>query len=451
MSKGVILFWTISIVLAVARVAFTFMAHPPDIAACLRRQVEGQGRVSAEPERKDTGQVLQVHVEQWVSGDMSCPVDITIRIKTPLYPRFSYGQEIQFVGTLSSPRNFVGGTGRSFDYAGYLAKDDIYVEMKSAKAYEVGSTTVTMRSILYDLKHTFVSNIGRALGEPHAALASGLVVGEKAALGKDLLDDFRRVGLIHIIVLSGYNITIVGEALRRLLSRLPRVWGIVVGGAGIGLFGVLVGGGATVVRSCVMAGVALFADFIRRDYQVARALAFAALVMIIVSPMILFHDPSFQLSFLATLGLVLFASPIEARLQWIPDRFGIRGIVASTIATQITVSPYILYMMGQLSIIGMAVNILVLPIIPLTMLFVFLTGVVGFVSYHASLIIGWVAHVLLSYELAVVGISAKAPFAAIELPPFSWQWVICFYATVAVVVLWRWSRAIPVPPADCSR
>ena len=89
-------------------------------------------------------------------------------------------------------------------------------------------------------------------------------MGEKAALGKDLLNDFRTVGLIHIVVLSGFNITIVADALRRMLSRLPRVWGIVVGAIGIALFGILVGGGATVVRSCFMAGIALSANLFRR-------------------------------------------------------------------------------------------------------------------------------------------------------------------------------------------
>ena len=85
----------------------------------------------------------------------------------------------------------------------------------------------------------------------------------------------------------------MADALRRLLIFLPRVWGIAVGGIGIVLFGLLVGGGATVVRSCLMASIALLADLSRRDYDAWRALVLAGLVMVIESPMILFHDPSF--------------------------------------------------------------------------------------------------------------------------------------------------------------
>ena len=253
-------------------------------------------------------------------------------------------------------------------------------------------------------------------------------VGEKSALGKDLLADFRTVGLIHIVVLSGFNITVVADAMRRLLSRLPRVWGIIIGGIGIVLFGILVGGGATVIRSCFMAGVALSASLIRRDYNVARALIFAGCLMLIQNPFILFHDPSFQLSFLATLGLILLATPIQKFLWFIPEKFEMRGIFAATISTQIFVSPFILYMMGQISIIGVFANILVLPFIPLTMLAVFLTGSLGFISLSISQFFGWISHLLLSYELLIVQKFALIPFASLTFPQFSSWWVVGFYA-----------------------
>jgi competence protein ComEC len=395
----------------------------PDINVCLKQVVEGVGTITQEPERKDSGQVLVVSSKQLFLATTTrklCSSDILIRMKTKLYPRFEYGQEVYFKGKISQPFNFKSDTGRSFDYKGYLAKDDIFFEIKSASvektatdkmgnlpstaANDFKSGRVSLLIIkaknkisatLFSIKRRFVSNLEHTLGEPYSALAAGLVVGEKSALGKDLLNDFRIVGLIHIVVLSGFNITVVGDAMRRILSFLPRVWGIGVGGVGIMLFGVMVGGGATVVRSCFMAGVALFANLIRRDYNVTRALIFAALAMLIQNPMILLHDPSFQLSFLATLGLILLASPIEKKMTFITEKFGIRGIMASTIATQIFVSPYILYMMGQISIIGMIVNILVLPFIPATMLFVFLTGATGFISLPLSQFFAWISHLLL--------------------------------------------------------
>lgn len=456
---------------AIFRVWQSFQIEAPKAGFCLSKTTEGIGKIVNEPERKETGQVFVVLAESLApvveikdsssatgsaTGVEGCPANFLIRLKTKLYPEFFYGQEVAFRGHLLAPVNFGNKGERQFDYRGYLAKDDVFYEMKSAVVDLVddrsdqsnlflpdSATAVPaehffgfLHSSLYNLKGKFVHNLGATLGEPHAALASGLVVGEKASLGNDLLADFRTVGLIHIVVLSGYNITIVADAMRRLLIFLPRVWGISIGGLGIMLFGILVGGGATVVRSCVMAGIALSADLIRRDYNVVRALTLAALVMLIQNPMILLHDPSFQLSFLATLGLILLAGPIERRLGFLSERFGLRGIVASTIATQIFVSPYILYMMGQISIIGMVVNILVLPAIPLTMLFVFLEGASGFVWFPLSQFFGFGSHLLLSYELMMVGIFARLPFAAAHLPPFSVWWVVGFYFVFGTIFIY---------------
>ena len=435
MNKRVILFWSIFGVAAVLRVCLSLQQLSPDIGPCLKQQVMGQGIITEDPSLTESGQVLVVTV-----GSMNtdtgyvCQTDLLIRMKTKPYPRFKYDDTVYFSGKLSEPFNFKSNTGRSFDYKGYLAKSDIFFEIKSAQVtLRDNLTSFDLTSILYRIKRGFVENLNVTLGEPHSALAAGLVVGEKSALGKDLLNDFRTVGLIHIVVLSGFNITVVADAMRRLLSRLPRVWGIVTGGIGIILFGILVGGGATVVRSCFMASVALSANIIRRDYSVLRALIFAGCLMLIQNPSILLHDPSFQLSFLATLGLVLLAGPLEKFFWFIPEKFEMRGIFSATFSTQIFVSPFILYMMGQISIIGVVANILVLPLIPITMLAVFLTGSIGFISYPVSQLFGWVAHLLLQYELLIVQNFARLPFASLTFPQFSGWWVVGFYVVFFLI------------------
>jgi competence protein ComEC len=354
--------------------------------------------------------------------------ETNIKVSTDLYNEYNYGDEVVVSGKLSRPRNFVGDTGREFDYINYLKKDDIYYEIKKADISIINSKNfLNINKLLYKVKRAFVNNLNRVLGEPHSAFASGLVVGEKASLGKDIIGNFRKAGLIHIVVLSGYNITIIATTIRRLLSFLPRNISIVLGMFGIILFGILVGGGATVVRSCIMAIVALFGELLRKDYKVIRALFIAGLFMIIQNPYIVLYDLSFQLSFLACFGLIVLSSPIENRLTFITERFGIRGVVASTLATQIFVSPYILYMMGQISIVGMFVNIIVLPFIPTTMLFVSLSGIAGFISIFISKIFAYIANILLSYELFIVEKSANLPFSSIEVPPFSVYIVLLIY------------------------
>jgi len=465
MRKGPVIFWSIFIVAAIFRVSQSFGVEKTNIGPCVKEIVLGSGLVNEEPERKESGQVVVVLTDSLtvVSTSRKCETGFMIRMKTKLYPRFEFGDQVSFKGKLLKPMNFFDkdDPGRSFDYEGYLAKSDIFYEIKSAQMWFVdksladhlgghdGDTVITiqrswhenflyrLKYVLYSLKRRFVSNLEKTLGEPHSALASGLVVGEKAALGNDLLDVFRTVGLIHIVVLSGYNITIVGVAIGKVLSFLPRVWKILTGGVGIVLFGILVGGGATVVRSCFMASVAVSADIIRRDYNVMRALIFVGLIMLIQNPMILLHDPSFQLSFLATMGLVLLGRPIEERLEFVTEKFGLRGIIAATLSTQIFVSPYILYMMGDLSLVGILANIVVLPVIPITMLFVFVTGATGMISLSLAQVFAWVSHLLLSYELFIVQLFAKIPLASIHLPAFSKWWVIGFYGIFMTIFFWR--------------
>lgn len=398
--------------------------HESEMDFKLGSDVSLKGEVVSESIVKKNSQIFILKINS----------ETNIKINTEPYEEYFYGDIVSVSGKLSAPRNFMGDTGREFDYVNYLKKDDIYYEIKKAKvSILTRADSFNISANLNKLKKSFVNNINRVLGEPHSALASGLVVGEKASLGKDIIDDFRKAGLIHIVVLSGYNITIIATTIRRILSFLPRNISIVLGIAGIILFGILVGGGATVVRSCIMAIIALLGELFRKDYKVLRALFIAGLVMLIQNPLILFYDPSFQLSFLASFGLIILASPIEKKLLFITEQYGIRGVISSTIATQIFVSPFILYMMGQMSIVGMFVNIIVLPFIPLTMLLVSLSGLVGFISFTISKLFAYGAHILLSYELFVVEKSASLPFSSIVVPPFSPYIVLLIYAVYFII------------------
>ena len=278
-----------------------------------------------------------------------------------------------------------------------------------------------------------------SLGEPYAALAAGLVLGEKSAMGNSLVDDFRTVGLIHIVILSGYSVTLIGLYIRKALSFLPRNISIISAGIAIMLFCIMVGSGATVMRACFMAEVVLLSELIRRDYAIVRSLAFVMLIMIILSPRVLFDDVSFQISALATLGLILLSKPMKHVLRFIPDKFELRDIVTSTVSTQLFVSPFILYMIGQLSLVSVFANIVVLPLIPFTMLSVFLTGASGFISLGAARVAGWLAHLLLSYILLVVEFFARLSFASLYFPPFSVWWVWGFYVVAVSALVW-WRR-----------
>lgn len=298
---------------------------------------------------------------------------------------------VEYLDTVS-----VKGVVSPAKFKGY---NDYYINFAKVEVVSHGSSLVKS---LFKLKHSFLSNLKDVLGEPHASLAGGLVVGEKSALGKELLDNFRHAGLIHIVVLSGFNITVIADGLMRVLGFLPQTLRILIGATGMILFSFLVGGGATVIRSTVMALIMLLSKIAGRQYVALQGLLIAGVAMGIYEPKTILYDASFHLSFLATLAMILLAPRIEKRLTFLPERFEFRGIISSTIATQIFVSPYLIYLMGSISFWGLVTNIFVLPVIPPTMLFVFLSGVTGWLSHWVSFALAIPAHMLLSYELFVV-------------------------------------------------
>jgi len=251
----------------------------------LDQRSELDGSIVSDIERKENYQrfVAEINGEK-------------VLIYSNLYPEYIYGDRISIHGELRRPKNFTS----DFNWPRYLSKDDIYYEIFYPEI-EITKTdsSFSIRRELFKIKSAFVGKIQKQFSEPQSSLLSGLLVGERSSLGEDLEDDFRKTGLIHIVVLSGYNVTIIAESLIRFLSFLPRYIGGVIGIISIVLFAVLTGASATIVRASIMAILVIIGRLTGRMYDAGRALLIAGLLMVIHNPKILLFDTSFQLSFLA--------------------------------------------------------------------------------------------------------------------------------------------------------
>lgn len=349
---------------------------------------------------------------------------------------FHYGDTVLVKGVLERPHNFKGETGRVFNYVGYLAKDDVYYTLRTYEVDVQGKST-TFRGMLLSIKGAYLSSLKQLLPEPYAALAGGITVGEKRSLGDTLTQRFRDAGLIHVVVLSGYNIAIIVVALMYVLAFLPRRFAAVVSIGAILAFTLLVGASATVVRAALMGGIGALGIFFRRSYSALYALCIAGIAMVLWNPYVVLYDPSFQLSFMATLGLLLGAPLLLMHLMWVPRVLGIRELVAVTLATQIAVLPLLVYMMGSVSLVALPVNMVALPAIPLAMLLVFCTAVIGMVSTLVAVPFAWGAQALLAYVIYVVTLATKLPFATVVVPSVSLVWVIVMYTVLSGFV---WAR-----------
>ena len=363
-----------------------------------------------------------------------------ILVTTDQFSTIEYGDRVSISGTLSLPESFTTDVGREFDYPHYLLARDIVYTISFAHVEKInsgeGSKIVTS---LLKIKQRLVLGIELAINEPAAGLGKGLLLGVKQGLGKELSEIFRTAGIVHIVVLSGYNIMLVISFALFCLRGVPRQARLMTAFIGVVLFALLVGLSATVVRASIMAGLFLFASYFYRTYDLTRSLLFAGAVMVFVSPFLLLYDIGFQLSFMATLGLILVAPKVELLFG---GSIGLREYLIATIATQIAVLPLLLYYMGEVSLVAVPVNLLVLPMVPIAMLATFFAGVMALLSPSIALPVGFIAQLSLSYIIKIATLAAALPFASIQLPYFPISFLVALYALIIGALLLKWRRPI---------
>lgn len=418
----------------------------PYLAPMVGSRVMLEGFVVDEPDVRDGKAVLVIRTKR-VGG---IETDVRVRVSVPPYPAFSYGDNIRAGGILKVPEAFIGDDGRMFNYERFLAKDGIGYEMRFpdiARTDGVGGNVVQRK--LYDLKHAFVDSLGQSIEEPEASLVAGMLVGAKQSLGERLLELLRNAGIVHIIVLSGYNLTIVAEVIMRMTAWLPRMVSFAAGSVSIVLFALLAGAGATVVRASIMALLVVLARALGRPADLVRGLLVAGVLMVAHRPHIFLYDLSFQLSFLATLGLILLAPHVERRISWIPERWGLRAIIAATISAELFVLPLLLFSIGNASVVGLITNTLVLPVVPVIMGIGFVAGVFGFITPILAFPVGLFAQVLSAYVIHVAEWFGALPFALAEAPTLPLWFLAASYGALGVLV-WRLSR-VSSSSAESSR
>ena len=402
-----------------------------------------------EPDERENNTQLTVDLKKIFVDGEEFKVKSRAKIITNIYPVREYGDRILVEGKLAKPKNFTNSeTGKEFDYVSYLWKDGIFYQMFYPEVEFISKGEGNfVKEKLFTFKRAFLENISRVIPEPASSLLGGLVVGAKQSLGEKLLDDFRAVGIVHIVVLSGYNVTIVAEALMRFFSFLPRVASLWVGAGSIVLFAIMTGAGATIVRASIMALLVILARATGRTSEILRALFIAGFLMVLFNPKILIFDISFQLSFLATLGLILFPPLLEKYFHFMPTKFQLREFALATISTQIFVLPLLLYKLGELSLVALPVNLLVLMFVPLTMLFGFLTGMVGFLSAVLSIPFAFITYGFLAYELKIVEIFASLPFASVQIESFPLWLMLGMYGLYGWIIYKFWNKRQPEPQA----
>jgi competence protein ComEC len=344
-------------------------------------------------------------------------------------------------GNVELPESFETDTGHLFDYPKYLEVRGISALMRYGVVEEKASGGFSLIGALFTVKRQFERALEKVFVEPQAALAEGILLGERRALPEELTNAFIISGLIHVVVLSGYNISIVAEWVMRAFAFLPKIFALSGGGVVIILFALMTGGSATAVRACIMALIAILGRYLERPNDALRALLGAVLLMVLWNPLSTLYDPSFILSVLATFGLITISPFFEKKFTKIPEKFGLRSIAASTMAVQIYVLPALLYFTGVLSFVSFSANILALPVVSLAMLMSFLSGVLALLHPLLALLPALAADLLLRWIIVVAEVATAIPYSSTIVAAFpAWVAALC-YIPLTALAIWLFRSA----------
>ena len=365
-----------------------------------------------------------------------------ILLTLPIEPAFNYGDQLKISCILYSPRNQLDSV---FSYRQYLAKDGIYSICSSPKIFETKKDiqgNIFMKNIL-NWKNHIQDQAGELWPEPESTLMGGILYGARAGFSDDLKNNFNRAGITHIVAVSGYNVTIIAQYLLAFfifvgLWRKQAFWGVV---AMIILFVIFTGASASVVRAGIMGVLVLTAGQLGRMSRIGNVLILTASVMLLLNPFILIWDAGFQLSFLATLGLV-YVSPVlqtvivrsETTKQSFWTKILGNEILISTLSAIIATLPFMLFIFGRISIVAPVVNVLVLWIIPWLMLLGFVAIVTSFIFYPFGQIIAWIAGLGLKYVIILAEWFGGQSWSALEFSLPWWGMVVLYLIVTRYII-----------------
>ena len=401
---------------------WTYASNKPNqFLSVINTTQEYEGVIVSEVDMRDTRQQFQFlpdHHQQ----------RLLITIYTFGGREVSYGDRLRVRDKVELPENF-----SDFDYRAYLEKENVYAVMRSPQIQVIGGgggnwfvrKSLALRDFLTD-------RLKPVIKEPELGLLRGILLGQKRALPDSIYDQFVRTGTSHIVAVSGYNVTIIIGTFLYLARYVGRRASIYIALSGIIVYTLMVGPSPSVLRASFMGALLAVSMAAGRLYRPASALCLAAAIMVAVNPKILLHDVGFQLSFLATLGIMLFVPLLQSfRAFAIIPKF-LAALIAPTVSATIATLPIILLQFKTLSLVSLPANILVLPAVPIAMLFgtLALLPIIG----HG---LGFIAQQLLWYMLWMVSIASNFPHSQLDITITFWEFCALSFIVISLYFIFQ--------------
>ena len=374
------------------------------------------GVVVGEPDRRDDRVQLRIAASTVTRAGTTTPTDGLVLVDAPPLSDARYGDTVSATGLLRTP-----GASDRFSYADYLARSGVYSIMQEVAVVVTARSGGGVIDSLINLKLQAKQAIDQSLPEPQAGLLAGILLGNERGIAPEVSDAFAATGAAHVIAISGFNMAVLSGvivgALRRL--RVSPTAAALISIVVIGVYTVFVGANPAVVRAALMSGLLVVGRALRRQTYLPASLAFAALVLSAINPLVLW-DVSFQLSFFATLGMALFADPFAAAFDKALERLFLprfrrwlgalltEPLIVTLAALTFTLPLTMLYF-GQVSPVVLLVNLLIVPVQPALLLIGGAATLIAFVLPPLAQIVYWFDMIPLSWTIDTVRLLARLP------------------------------------------
>lgn len=260
-----------------------------------------------------------------------------------------------------------------------------------------------------NVRRRFAAGMQSVLPEPEASFALGLLIGQRSTLPADVKQDILMVGLTHIIAVSGYNLTIMLQAARRLLAGHSKRLSLLLSLSLIGLFLLLTGSSASIVRAAIVSLLSIWAGYYGRHFRPLNLIFIAAAITAWANPFYVWSDVSWYLSFLAFYGVLVIAPLIAVRFRHAWQKTVLAGVALESICAEIMTLPIVVFTFGQISLIGLPANMLVVALIPLAMLLCLIAGLAGMLAVPIANWLAWPAQIILTYMLDTAHLLSHIP------------------------------------------
>jgi competence protein ComEC len=285
----------------------------------------------------------------------------------------------------------------------------------------------------------FSGGIQKSIPRPESLLGTGYLLGQRSALPATLNEQLQAVGLTHAVVASGYNLTILVALARKLLARFSKYVATLAGVVMITSFMLITGLSPSMTRAGIVSGLSMAAWYYGRSVEPVILLLFAAAITALLNPPYLWGDLGWCLSFASFAG-VLIVGPLIEHYFWgsDPKPNVVRQLIIETMSAEVATEPIILFSFGQFASFALIANMLVLPLVPITMLLTLIAGMGGLMLPGVAHWFGFPAYVVLHYMLWIINYIAALP-GALQHIHFGGALLAGYYGCMLAIciVLWR--------------